>query len=106
MTPLRFTTVARTPCGRRANFAEVEREMKDSDAFVDLVHLASALVDPKSTQRPEERLRTALPAALSAMANAPLEQIVEFVRSARAAGMRFSGTDEDVALSIKKRANT
>lgn len=77
--------------------------MSDSDAFVDLVHLASSLVDPKAEHPTEARLRTALPAALSAMANAPFDQIVEFVRSARAAGMRFNGTDEEVARSIQSR---
>ena len=78
---------------------------KDSDAFVDLVHLASSLVDPKSSQPAAERLRSAIPAALQAMAHAPLPQIVEFVRSARAAGMRFEGTDEEVAESIKDRSS-
>ena len=78
---------------------------KDSDAFVDLVHLASSLVDPKSTQPAQDRLRSAIPAALQAMANAPLAQIVEFVRSARAAGVRFDGTDEEVAASIKERGS-
>ncbi len=79
--------------------------MSDSDAFVDLVHLASSLTDPKAERPAEERLRSAVPAALSAMGNAPIEQIVEFVRSARAAGMRFNGTDEEVALAIRRRAN-
>ena len=79
--------------------------MSESDAFVDLVHLASSLVDPKSEHSTEDRLRTALPAALVAMGNAPFEQIVEFVRSARAAGMRLNGTDEDVARSIQARAH-
>ncbi len=78
--------------------------MSDSDAFVDLVHLASSLTDPKSERPAEERLRSAVPAALSAMGNAPIEQIVEFVRSARAAGMRLNGTDEEVALAIQRRA--
>jgi len=78
--------------------------MSDSDAFVDLVHLASSLADPKMQQDPEARLRTALPAALEAMGNAPLEQIIEFVRSARAAGMRFEGSDETVARAIQQRA--
>lgn len=78
--------------------------MSDSDAFVDLVHLASSLVDPKSERDTAARLRSALPAALQAMGNAPFQQIVEFVRSARAAGMRFNGTDEEVARSIQQRA--
>ncbi|HEV7178296.1 MAG TPA: hypothetical protein VGN11_00380 [Candidatus Baltobacteraceae bacterium] len=78
--------------------------MSESDAFVDLVHLASSLVDPKAEHAPEDRLRTALPAALAAMGNAPFEEIVEFVKSARAAGMRLAGSDEDVARSIQRRA--
>ncbi|MEO9170889.1 MAG: hypothetical protein ABI282_01470 [Candidatus Baltobacteraceae bacterium] len=78
--------------------------MQDSDAFVDLVHLASSLSDPKSEQPANDRLRAALPAALSAMAGAPLDQIVEFVRSARAAGMRLRGSDEEVAASIQRLA--
>jgi hypothetical protein len=78
--------------------------VSESDAFVDLVHLASSLVDPKAEHAPEDRLRTALPEALAAMGNAPLEQIVEFVRSARAAGVRFQGTDEEVASRLQARA--
>ena len=78
--------------------------MSDNSSFVDLVHLASSLVDPKSEHDPEARLRTALPAALEAMGNAPLEQIIEFVRSARAAGMRFAAGDEEVARAIQQRA--
>ena len=78
--------------------------MSDSDNFVDLVHLASSLIDPKSEHDPEARLRTALPAALQAMGNAPIEQIIEFVHSARAAGMRFAGSDEEVARAIQQRA--
>ena len=92
--------------GRKPFFGETAAfVMEDSDAFVDLVHLASSLVDPKSEQPSADRLRTAIPAALAAMGNAPLEQIVAFVKSARAAGVRFSGSDEDVAISIKERAN-
>ncbi len=75
---------------------------RDSDAFVDLMHFASSVVDPKSVESPRDRLATAIPAALAAMGKAPLEQIVEFVRSARAAGVRFQGTDEEVARTIKE----
>ncbi len=78
--------------------------MSDSDAFIDLVHLASSLVDPRGEHDSGDRLRTALPAALGAIGNAPLEQVVEFVRSARAAGVRFKGTDEEVARALKARA--
>ena len=78
--------------------------MSDSDAFIDLVHLASSLVDPKSEHDAGDRLRASLPAALAAIGNAPLEQVIEFVRSARAAGVRFKGTDEEVARALQARA--
>lgn len=80
--------------------------MEDSDEFLDLLHLASSLVDPKSGQAASDRLRAAMPAALNAMANAPIDQIVEFLRSARAAGVRFVGSDEGVAAAIKRRSRS
>ena len=78
--------------------------MSDSDSFIDLVHLASSLVDPKGEHETGDRMRTALPAALGAIGNAPFDQIVEFVRGARAAGVRFKGTDEEVARALQRRA--
>lgn len=78
--------------------------MSDSDAFIDLVHLAASLTDPKGERANDARLRSAVPAALGAIGNAPLEEVVEFVRGARAAGVRFKGTDEEVAQALKRRA--
>ena len=80
--------------------------MKNSDAFVDLVHLAASLVDPRGEADSGDRLRTALPAALGAIGNAPIEQVIEFVKSARAAGVRFKGTDEEVAQALKARTKS
>lgn len=73
----------------------------DSEEFVDLLHLASALIDPKGQRPHAERLRDALPAALAALRDAPHEQVVTWVRSARAAGLRFEGSDDEVARRIR-----
>ena len=75
----------------------------DGEEFVDLLHLASALVDPKSEQPHGERLRSALPAALAALKDASHDQVVAWVQSARAAGLRFEGSDDEVARRIRKR---
>lgn len=78
-------------------------EAAQSEEFVDLLHLASSLVDPKSEHPAPDRLRTALPAALAALRDAPHEQVVAWVRSARSAGVRFEGSDDQVARRIRKR---
>ncbi len=80
--------------------------MTESDDFVDLVHLSASLIDPKQEHPAEDRLRTAVPAALLAIGHAPLERIIEFVRSARAAGLQFRGTDEEIARAIQARTTT